>query len=171
MIQLWFKIFFPRRVQVTEDAAQLLQRQFRGHLGRVAYREKKRLQERARGLLFRILNRTLAMCFETWRATARQIRGCRQIIKRAVFGTLIDRFDKWRDITKESQEWRKHKLRCELITRVSFDWERGGSIAAKCGVGNLPPPRPVRDCFHRHCGRATHLPQSSSCIVLLHYCA
>ncbi len=113
MIQLWFKIFYPRRVHVTENAAQLLQRQFRGHLGRTLYREKKRLQERAKGILFRILNRALAMCFQTWRDTAHQIRGCRLIMKRVIFGQLIDRFDKWRDITNESIEWRKHKLRCE----------------------------------------------------------
>ena len=111
----------PKRLTILrEDSANLIQSAYRLYVKRVA--AKQELNERkALACLKRMLNRRLVQSYNSWvMYTLRSIR-IKNMMKRALLGTLAFRFELWDSYTQESlRDKRNETVAKKMLRRLLY---------------------------------------------------
>ena len=121
MLQLWFKIFYPIRVMLTENSAAYLQRVFRGFRSRRRAKRLRMHRDRFKVFALRMRSRNVYKAFKAWEYNVNQRVGCRRILKRVIHGRKIHFFWQWSDNVTAIVEWRQHKLRYYLAKMMNAE--------------------------------------------------
>lgn len=114
LLQIWWKIMWPHRRVVKEEAALMLQRVYRGKLGRERYAVLRRYEDNVGVMLRRIMNRAIHLTFSKWHEYTLQRVGAKKLIRRIMNRLAADVFEMWHTNAREEIEERNAKLRVAL---------------------------------------------------------
>ena len=119
LLQIWWKIMWPHRRIVKVEAAILLQRVYRGKLGRERYRVLRRYEDNVGVMLRRIMNRAIHLTFSKWHDYVQQRAGAKRLIRRIMNRLAADMFEMWHTNAREEIEERNAKLRVAMARFVN----------------------------------------------------
>jgi hypothetical protein len=119
LLQIWWKIVWPHRRVVKVEAAIMLQRVYRGKMGRERYRVLRRYEDNVGVMLRRIMNRAIHLTFSKWHDYVQQRAGAKRLIRRIMNRLSADMFEMWHANAREEIEERNAKLRVAMARFVN----------------------------------------------------
>ena len=129
LMQIWWKIMWPHRKIVKENAARLLQRRWRGRQAREMFKYMRLNEDKVKLCIRRLFHKLQLTIMEHWKQyTSQQLR-MKRLMKRVMQGMEKHIVDTWRDSARELVQEREEKLRkamARFINRqkyqVLFQW-------------------------------------------------
>lgn len=111
LIQIWWKIMWPHRKEVMLDAVLMVQRVFRGKIGRDRYTRLRAYEDNVAVMLRRIMNRAVYATFSSWQAYTVQQTGAKKLIRKIMRRVESMSFTLWSTNVREIVDDRNEKLR------------------------------------------------------------
>ena len=119
LLQIWWKIMYPHRREVKVAAVRLLQRVYRGKLGRERYAMLRHYEDNVGVMLRRIMNRALFSVFSKWHEYTEQRAAAKRLIRKIMNRLTSFTFDLWHQTSNEQITERNEKLRLAMARMLN----------------------------------------------------
>jgi len=119
LLQIWWKIMWPHRRVVKVAAAELLQRVYRGKMGRERYKILRHYEDNVGVMLRRIMNRATHLVWSKWYDYTQQQMRAKRLIRKIMNRLTSFTFDLWHTTSTEQINERKEKLRLAMARMIN----------------------------------------------------
>eukprot|EP00949_MAST-11_sp_MAST-11-sp1_P000529 g529.t1 len=117
VVQRWWRSILPQRMMRKHEAAQFMQKMYRGRQGKEALKAKKAIKF--------MFNRKVGRIWLAWRRFAHREVAVRQLIRKHVVGQRATCFDAWKANAAEARERRQtilRRVRDRKLLAVLYAW-------------------------------------------------
>ena len=97
VVQKWWRDIGPQRMLRKQEAANFMQKLYRGRKGRETFVNEQKVKKS----LKKLFNRVASAAMEQWRYQVRTRKGTRRLLRNRLMGAKSETFEAWSDLVKE----------------------------------------------------------------------
>ena len=106
IVQKWWRDIGPQRMLRKQEAANFMQKLYRGRKGRETFVNEQKVKKS----LKKLFNRVASAAMEQWRYKVRTRKGTRRLLRNRLMGAKSETFEAWSDLVKEIVKHRNENI-------------------------------------------------------------
>ena len=122
VVQKWWRDIGPQRMLRKQEAANFMQKLYRGRKGRETFVNEQKVKKS----LKKLFNRVASAAMEQWRYQVRTRKGTRRLLRNRLMGAKSETFEAWSDLVKEIVKHRNENIAPALkrikLRRTNAAW-------------------------------------------------